>query len=174
MSGRFLWALLVALASCKRPEPAPAAGACDSAAACMALVEARLRAPSPGSDAVVIAALGRACDLRSGEACLRLSHFLVLRGAEREPVNSLLDRACEAGHQGACVTVAEALVEGSRGRARDLARGRTLLQRACQAGETEACGRLAELPRAPDDAGAARQATSPGREHSRPRAVQGE
>lgn len=155
-----LWASLLLVAACKRTAPAPPPGPCDTAAACVALAEAQLRAPSPGSDAVVISALGRACDLRSGDACLRLSHFLALHGAERGPVNTFLDRACEAGHLGACLTVAEALLEGLRGRARDVPRGLALLEKACRGGETAACGQLSEL-RQRADAGAARQATSP-------------
>ena len=150
---------LALLLACKRPAPPPPAGACDTVAACLAIAEDRLRAPSSDTEAEIITALGRACDLRSGDACLRLSHFLALHGAERGPVNAFLDKACEAGHAGACLTVAEALIDGSRGRTRDVARGRTLLEKACRGGESAACSRLAELPKT--DAGAARQATSP-------------
>jgi len=155
-----LWVgLLVSVAACKRTAPATP-GSCDTAAACVALAEAQLRAPSPGSNAVVISALGKACDLRSAEACLRLSHFLALHGAERGPVNTLLDRACETGHAGACLTVAEALLEGRRGRPRDVPRGLALLEKACRGGETAACD-LRREGRPSGDASAGRQATSP-------------
>jgi hypothetical protein len=151
--------LLIAAGGCKKT-PDPAAGPCDSPASCIALAEAQLRAPSAGSEAIIVQALGRACELRSGDACLRLSHYLALHGAERGPVNALLDRACEAGHPGACFTVAEALLLGDRGRTRDVPRGRALLEKACAGGEKAACGRLSELRQRPD-AGAGRQATSP-------------
>jgi hypothetical protein len=164
-----LWAGLLVMTACKRTAPATPPGACDSAAACVALAEAELRAPSPSSGATVIAALGRACDLRSGEACLRLSHFLALHGAERGPVNALLDRACEAGHHGACLTVAEALLEGRRGRLRDVPRGLALLEKACRAGESAACGQLAELR---PDAGPETPGRSPEKRARAPRSGQ--
>jgi TPR repeat protein len=151
--------LLLIAGSCKKA-PDPPAGPCDSPPACIAVAEGQLRAPSPGSEAIIVQSLGRACELHSGDACLRLSHYLALHGAERGPVNALLDRACEAGHPGACLTVAEALLLGDRGRTRDLPRARALLEKACSGGEKAACGRLSELRQRPD-AGARRQATSP-------------
>ena len=139
-----LCAALLLVGACKRTAPVPA-GPCETAVACMALAEAQLRSPSPGTDAMVVQSLGRACELRSGDACLRLSHYLALHGAETGPVNALLDRACEAGHLGACVTVADALLEGERGRKRDVPRGMALLEKACRGGEQPACGQLGEL-----------------------------
>jgi TPR repeat protein len=151
--------LLVAAGACKRA-PAPAPGACETAAACLAVAEAELRSPSPSSDTVVAVALGKACNLRSGEACLRLSHFLALHGAERIAVNALLDQACDAGHHGACVTVAEALLDGTRGRTRDVPRGLSLLERACKGGQSDGCARLSQ-ERQKSDAGAGPRATTP-------------
>ena len=138
-----LGATLLLIGACKRT--APASGPCETAAACIALAEAQLRSPAPGTDPIVVQSLGRACELRSGDACLRLSHYLALHGAETGPVNALLDRACEAGHMGACVTVADALLAGERGRKRDVSRGMALLEKACRSGEQPACGQLGEL-----------------------------
>lgn len=116
---------------------------CDSAASCLALGETELRAPS--HEGAVEAAFGRACELGAGEACFRLSHYLVLRGVERERINGLLDRGCEKGHLESCGIVGEALIEGSRGRTKDVARGMALYDKACGKGEARACVRLAEI-----------------------------
>jgi TPR repeat protein len=153
-----LWVALMIGGACKRAAPATPAGPCETAAACVALAEAQLRSPSP-AEAIVVQSLGRACELRSGDACLRLSHYLALHGAETGPVNALLDRACEVGHQGACLAVADALLAGERGRKRDVARGLALMEKACRNGERAACGQLGEL-RHGADAAAARRATS--------------
>jgi TPR repeat protein len=99
----------------------------------------RAAAQTTAAETATEADLARACERRSADACLRLSHYLVLRGAERETVNALLDRACDLGHPGACSAVAEALIGGSRGRTRDVARGAALLERACGGGDGRAC-----------------------------------